>query len=59
MPDWVGEPLEVDDDRAFSSQAVDGPRVFQAHTLAGVAVLRHRAGNRSAFCIPTMRRHEG
>ncbi len=53
MPDWVGEPLEVDDDRRFPLKLLTAPGYFQAHTAwAGVAVLRHRAGEPECVLHP-------
>lgn len=53
MPDWVGEPIEADDDQRFPLKLLTAPGYFQAHTgWAGVAALRSRAGEPECVLHP-------
>ena len=53
MPDWVADPLEAEDGTRFPLRLLTAPGYFQAHTAwAGVAVLRHRAGEPECVLHP-------
>ena len=53
MPDWVGEPLDADDDERFPLTLLTAPGYFQAHTAwASVAALRSRAGEPECVLHP-------
>ena len=53
MPDWVADPLEAEEGTRFPLRLLTAPGYFQAHTAwAGVAVLRHRAGEPECVLHP-------